>query len=158
MTKPQEYENPSKQNYSVSAITFQYVEITFCYATECDDEIIIPEGNRLFKNAEIKKNMNADKSAVIDCTLRLYLKKPGAFYGWDCAYNDAGQLVFTFLNPREITAADNEYGFNLNGAKILIDVGHGGRDGGVPGLGSFANSYCEKIANLNSAKKIKGGA
>lgn len=153
--KPQEYENPSKQNYSVSAITFQYVEITFCYATECDDEIIIPEGNRLFKNAEIKKNMNADKSAVIDCTLRLYLKKPGAFYGWDCAYNDAGQLVFTFLNPREITAADNEYGFNLNGAKILIDVGHGGRDGGAAGLGSFANSYCEKIANLNLAKKIK---
>ena len=153
--KPQEYENPSKQNYSVTAITFQYVEITFCYATECDDEIIIPEGNRLFERAEIKKNMNADKSAVIDCTLRLYLKKPGAFYGWDCAYNDAGQLVFTFLNPKKVTAADNEYRTNLNGAKILIDVGHGGKDGGAAGFGSFKNSYCEKIANLNLAKKIK---
>ena len=146
----QDYANPATQNYNVSAITFQYVEITFCYATECDDEIIIPEGNRLFERAEIKKNMNADKSAVIDCTLRLYLKKTGAFYGWDCAYNDAGQLVFTFLNPKEVTAADNEYRTNLNGAKILIDVGHGGTDGGA-----VYNGYKESAANLKLAYKIK---
>lgn len=147
----QNYANPATQNYNVSAITFQYVYITFCYATEFDGDITIPEGNPLFDGAKIVKNMNSDS----DYTLQLHLKKTGAFYGWDCAYNDAGQLVFTFLNPREITAADNEYGFNLNGAKILIDVGHGGRDGGAAGLGSFANSYCEKIANLNLAKKIK---
>ena len=147
----QNYANPATQNYNVSAITFQYVYITFCYATEFDGDITIPEGNPLFDGAKIVKNMNSDS----DYTLQLHLKKTGAFYGWDCAYNDAGQLVFTFLNPRKITAADNEYGFNLNGAKILIDVGHGGRDGGAAGLGSFANSYCEKVANLNLAEKIK---
>lgn len=147
----QNYANPATQNYNVSAITFQYVYITFCYATEFDGDITIPEGNPLFDGAKIVKNMNSDS----DYTLQLHLKKTGAFYGWDCAYNDAGQLVFTFLNPRKIAAADNEYGFNLNGAKILIDVGHGGRDGGAAGLGSFANSYCEKIANLNLAEKIK---
>ena len=147
----QNYANPATQNYNVSAITFQYVYITFCYATEFDGDITIPEGNPLFDGAKIVKNMNSDS----DYTLQLHLKKTGAFYGWDCAYNDAGQLVFTFLNPRKITAADNEYGFNLNGAKILIDVGHGGRDGGAAGLGSFANSYCEKIANLNLAEKIE---
>ena len=152
---PQAYANPSTQNYNVSSVTFRYIDITFCYATVFEGEIAIPEDNPLFERAEVIKNMNAGGTAVRDYTLRLFLKKQGAFYGWDCAYNDAGQLVFTFLNPRKITAADNEYGFNLNGAKILIDVGHGGRDSGAAGLGSFANSYCEKIANLNLAKKIE---
>ena len=152
---PQAYANPSTQNYNVSSVTFRYIDITFCYATVFEGGIAIPEDNPLFERAEIIKNMNTGGTAVRDYTLRLFLKKQGAFYGWDCAYNKDGQLVFTFLNPRKITAADNEYGFNLNGAKILIDVGHGGRDGGAAGLGSFANSYCEKVANLNLAEKIK---
>lgn len=146
----QNYANPATQNYNVSAITFQYVDITFCYATEFDGNITIPEGNQLFDGAEIVKNMNSDKSAVRDYTLRLHLKKTGAFYGWDCAYNDAGQLVFTFLNPKKVTAADNEYRTNLNGAKILIDVGHGGTDGGA-----VYNGYKESAANLKLAYKIK---
>lgn len=146
----QNYANPATQNYNVSAITFQYVDITFCYATEFDGNITIPEGNQLFDGAEIVKNMNSDKSAVRDYTLRLHLKKTGAFYGWDCAYNDAGQLVFTFLNPKKVTAADNEYRTNLNGAKILIDVGHGGTDGGA-----VYNGYKESAANLRLAYKIK---
>lgn len=152
---PQNYANPATQNYNVSAVTFQYIDITFCYATVFEGEISIPEDNPIFKSAELFKNMNADKSAVRDYTLRLYLKKQGAFYGWDCAYNDAGQLVFTFLNPKKVTAADNEYRTNLNGAKILIDVGHGGTDGGAAGLGNLKNSYCEKVANLKLAKKIE---
>lgn len=147
---PQNYANPATQNYNVSAITFQYIDITFCYATEFDGNITIPEGNPLFDGAEIVKNMNSDKSAVRDYTLRLHLKKTGAFYGWDCAYNDAGQLVFTFLNPKKVTAADNEYRTNLNGAKILIDVGHGGTDGGA-----VYNGYKESAANLKLAYKIK---
>lgn len=146
----QNYANPATQNYNVSAITFQYVDITFCYATEFDGNITIPEGNPLFDGAEIVKNMNSDKSAVRDYTLRLHLKKTGVFYGWDCAYNDAGQLVFTFLNPKKVTAADNEYRTNLNGAKILIDVGHGGTDGGA-----VYNGYKESAANLKLAYKIK---
>ena len=146
----QKYANPATQDYSVSAITFQYVYITFCYATEFEGDITIPDGNPLFDGAKIVKNMNSDKSAVIDCTLQLHLKKTGAFYGWDCAYNEAGQLVFTFLNPKEVTAADNEYRTNLNGAKILIDVGHGGTDGGA-----VYNGYKESAANLKLAYKIK---
>ena len=146
----QDYANQATQNYNVSAITFQYVDITFCYATEFDGDITIPDGNPLFDGAEIVKNMNSDKSAVRDYTLRLHLKKTGAFYGWDCAYNEAGQLVFTFLNPKEVTAADNEYRTNLNGAKILIDVGHGGTDGGA-----VYNGYKESAANLKLAYKIK---
>lgn len=78
---PQNYANPATQNYNVSAVTFQYIDITFCYATVFEGEISIPEDNPIFKSAELFKNMNADKSAVRDYTLRLYLKKQGAFYG-----------------------------------------------------------------------------
>lgn len=152
---PQSYAAPASQNYSVTDITFNYIDIIFCYATVFEGEVAVPEQNPLFSRAEVIKNMNADGTAVRDYTLRLYLKKTGAFYGWDCAYNADGQLVFSFLNPKQTAAAANEYGIDLKGAKILIDVGHGGKDPGAAGFGSYKNSYCEKQANLELAFKLK---
>lgn len=147
---PQTYTNPSTQDYSVSDVTFQYIDITFCYATVFEGEISIPADNPIFKEARLIKNMNADKSAVRDYTLRLYLKKQGGLYGWDCAYNSAGQLVFTFLNPKKVNASDNEYRTDLSGAKILVDVGHGGKD-----CGAVHNGVKESAVNLKLAYKIK---
>ena len=148
---PQGYTNPSKQDFTVSSVTYNYIDITFCYATVFEGEIAIPEDNPLFKSAEIICNYTDDGSAVRDYTLRLHLKKQGAFYGWDSRYNDNGQLVFEFLNPKTVAeSAENEYGVSLNGAKILIDVGHGGKDSGAVGFG-----YYESNANLNLAYKIK---
>lgn len=152
---PQAYANPSKQDYKVNNVTYNYIDITFCYATSFSGEIEITEDNPLFKEAKIIENKNADGSAIRDITLRLYLKKQGAFYGWDSYYNENNQLCFEFLNPKTVTPAGNEYGVDLNGAKILIDVGHGGRDPGALGIGDKKDSYCEKVANLNLALKIK---
>lgn len=148
---PQNYTNPSTQDFTVSNVTYNYIDITFCYATVFDGEIALPEDNPLFKSAEVICNYTDDGSAVRDYTLRLHLKKQGAFYGWDSRYNENGQLVFEFLNPKAITVTtENEYGVNLSGAKILIDVGHGGKDSGAVGFG-----YFESNANLNLAYKIK---
>lgn len=148
---PQSYANPTKQKFTVSNVTYNYIDITFCYATVFEGEIALPEDSPLFKSAEVICNYTDDGSAVRDYTLRLHLKKQGAFYGWDSYYNDNGQLVFEFLNPKSVTeSAENEYGINLNGAKILIDVGHGGKDSGAVGFG-----YYESNANLNLAYKIK---
>lgn len=152
---PQAYANPSKQDYKVNNVTYNYIDITFCYATSFSGEIEITEDNPLFKEAKIIENKNADGSAIRDITLRLYLKKQGAFYGWDSYYNENDQLCFEFLNPKTVAPAGNEYGVDLNGAKILIDVGHGGKDSGALGFGTDKNSYCEKVANLNLALKIK---
>ena len=149
---PQSYTNPSQQDFTVSSVTYNYIDITFCYATVFEGEIAIPEDNPLFKSAEVICNYTNDGSAVRDYTLRLHLKKQGAFYGWDSHYNENGQLVFEFLNPKTVAEnTENEYGVNLSGAKILIDVGHGGKDPGAPGL----KNYHEKYANLNLAYKIK---
>ena len=150
---PQSYTNPSIRDYTVSSVTYNYIDITFCYATLFTGEIAIPEDDPLFKSAQVIENKNADGTGVRDYTLRLFLKKQGGFYGWDSYYNENGQLCFEFLNPKAVTAEKNEYGVNLNGAKILIDVGHGGKDCGAPGFD--VNNHSEATQNLFLANKLK---
>ena len=146
---PQSYGNPSTQNYSISSATFKYIDITFCYATGFSGNITVPDNSPIFKGSELIFNKNSN-GTVRDITLRLFLKKQGSFYGWDSYYNEKGQLCFEFLNPKTIKTANNDYGVNLNGAKILIDVGHGGIDPGA--LGKNSN---EAQQNLILANKIK---
>ncbi len=149
----QKYVNPSTQNYLVSNVTYNYVDITFCYASVYNGDVEIPADNPIFKDAKIFENKGTDGN-VVDVTLRLYLKKQGAFYGWDSEYDENGNLVFSFLNPRKVTATtENIYGADLTGAVILIDVGHGGQDAGA--LGFDGKNHNEAIQNLILAKKIK---
>lgn len=136
----QSYVNPDTQQYTFSQATFSYIDITFCYADELSGEIALPEDNPIFKSAEIIKNKN-------DYTLRLYLKKTGAFYGWDSFYDEEGRLTFKFLNPVQI----EEEG-TLKGTRIFIDVGHGGSD---PGAIGSDYTYRESVLNLKLALKIK---
>lgn len=144
--KEQKYRNEGQnRDYTVNAITFSYIDITFCYTTLVVGDIVIPADNPIFKSAEWIKNSG-------DYTLRLYLKKVGAFYGWTADYNSKGQLVFSFLNPAKITAAENNYGYRLDGIVVAIDVGHGGEDSGAPGSNP---KYSESKLNLMLANKLK---
>lgn len=124
--------------YSISSVTFSYVDITFCYATVFEGEIAIPDDHPIFKSAEIIKNK-------YDTTLRLKLKKTGGFYGWDCYYDSKDNLVFKFLNPAKMENADS-----LNGITVYLDIGHGGSD-----VGATAGSLQERKINLVLAKKVK---
>lgn len=142
---PQSYTNPKNQDYSVSKVTCNYIDITLCYTTVFEGEIEIPKTNPLFKSAKIIKNKS-------DYTIRLYLREQGGFYGWDSHYNENDQLVFEFLNPARVSEAQNTYGADLSGVKILIDVGHGGKD---PGASGFSSKYNEASQNLALANKIK---
>ncbi len=143
---PQSYTNPKKQDYTVSNVTCSYIDITLCYTTVFEGSISIPKTNPLFSSAKIIKNKS-------DYTIRLYLRKQGGFYGWDANYNSKGQLVFEFLNPARVSkTTSNTYGADLSGVKILIDVGHGGKD---PGALGFSSKYTEASQNLALANKIK---
>ena len=146
--KPQTYNDPGARDFKVSSLTAEYVEITFCYATEFKGTVQIPEDNPLFKSAELKQNDS-------DCTLRLYLKKTGGFYGWDSYYNEQGQLCFQFLNPTPAEAGDNAYGADLSGIRVMIDVGHGGVDGGSPATDANGNTVEEADINLDLALQLK---
>ena len=148
--KPQTYAYPdagANRSYEITSFTATYVDITFCYATVFTGTVEIPEGNPLFKSAELIRRDS-------DCTLRLYLKKTGGFYGWDSYYNDNGQLCFRFLNPAVVSAADNAFGANLSGVTIMLDVGHGGVDGGA--VGKLDGVQVEEAdRNLALAKELK---
>ena len=133
-------------NFTVNNVTFNYVDITFCYASIFEGEITIPDDHPLFSDVKIIKNEKTK-----DYTLRLFLKKQGAFYGWDAYYNENNQLCFKFLNPTKVVEADNEYGADLTGAVILIDVGHGGKTD----TGSCNGKQTEKQWNLTLAQTIK---
>lgn len=148
---PQTYAAPNAgadRSYVISKFTATYVDITFCYATKFTGNVVLPEGNTPFKSAELIRNEK-------DCTLRLHLKKTGGFYGWDSYYNDAGQLCFQFLNPAKVTAADNAYGADLSGVTVMIDVGHGGVDGGTVGTDANGDRWSESGRNMDLAYALR---
>ena len=143
---PQQYANENLFDYGISSFTAEYVEITFCYATVFEGEVKIPSDNPLFSRAELTRKES-------DCTLRLYLKKVGGFYGWDAYYNDTDQLCFRFINPKTVSKTTaNRYGVDLTGVRILIDVGHGGDDGGAQPKGCDQD---EAALNLQLSMKLK---
>lgn len=149
--KPQTYQYPNggaDRSYAVSACTAEYIDITFCYATEFTGTVQIPGGSRLFKSAEVIQNES-------DCVLRLHLKKTGGFYGWDSYYNENGQLCFAFLEPAAVSTADNAYGVDLSGVTVMIDVGHGGADGGAVGKTESGTQVEEADRNLALAQKLQ---
>ncbi len=144
----------SPQNYKaskgsdrgiISSATFNYIDINFCYASSLSGSINRFKDSPVFSNAQIIKNKS-------DYTLRLYLKKVGAFYGWTADYNSNGDLVFKFLNPVKAKKASNKYGGTLNGITIMIDAGHGGSDGGASGNNP---RYDEADRSLLLAKKLE---
>ena len=132
------------RDYAVAGNNITYVDITFCYATVFTGNVSIPAGHPLFKSAEVIKN-------DADYTLRLHLRKAGGFYGWHAYYNDNDQLCFQFLNPAKASAADNKYGADLTGTLIMLDVGHGGLDGGA------AVVHCPSCNVDMMASKLKSG-
>ncbi len=142
---PQKYTNPKEQDYTVDAVTCEYVQITFCYADSLKGVPVFGENHPLFTHATVDKTKNG-------CVLRLYLRRVGGFYGWDASYNDKGQLVFYFLHPAQVTVADNAYGADLTGVTIMLDAGHGGKSEGAYGLDE---DHPEAERNFNLAMLLK---
>lgn len=140
---PQRYSYPdagANREYAISSFTATYIDITFCYATVFEGTVEIAADDPLFKSAELIRRDS-------DCTLRLHLKKTGGFYGWDSYYNEEGQLCFQFLNPTQVTATtENQYGADLSGVLIMIDVGHGKDD---PGASAVLNGVTVNEAQCN---------
>ncbi len=148
---PQEYAYPgggADRSYEIVSFTATHIDITFCYATKFEGTVAIPENNPIFKSAELIQNKS-------DCTLRLHLKKTGGFYGWDSYYNDQDQLCFRFLNPAKVTASDNAYGADLTGVTVMIDVGHGGVDGGATGTDAAGSRWSESGRNMDLAYALR---
>lgn len=89
-------------------------------------------GNNLLAGASLSQEGN-------NAVLTLDLRKGGAFLGYR-AYYDGDSLVFRF----------NQIPAGLSGAKIYIDPGHGGYDGGT----SISGMYTEKSMNADLANRV----
>lgn len=142
---PQDYTDPTVQDYTVDAVTCEYVQITFCYALGLSGEITFASNNPLFSRATV---VTSDGNTV----LKLYLRRVGQFYGWDAAYNAQGQLEFYFLHPAQAEPAANAYGADLSGIRIMLDVGHSTNSGGAVGLDP---QHPEEERNLYLARMLK---
>lgn len=139
--EPQDYYQHQGILFNLDDYDAGYVDITFCYATVFTGMPEIPEDHPLFSSAELIQN-------EADHTLRLHLKRPGAFYGWTAHYNEQDQLCFRFLNPAPVAPANNAYGADLTGLTIMIDVGHGGYDPGACYSDSVGRVWQESERNL----------
>ncbi len=147
---PQEYKAPYKKNgrpdYSISEATYEYVDIEFCYTASGQGAVDFTDDPVFTRGEWIKGNRGY-------YVLRLWLREKGSFYGWTAKYNESNQLVFSFLNPVQITEASNMYGYSLKGVKVVIDAGHGGKYS--PGAVGSSKQYTEAVLNLILARKVE---
>ncbi len=147
---PQKYKNAKIQDYRITAQTYTYVELKFYYATSFKGTVKFDAGNPVFKSAKVVKSGN-------NTLVRLYLKKKGNFYGYSADFNSKGDLVIKFLKPasgkKTEKTTQNPYGISLKNISVLIDVGHGGIDGGASGR--EPKVHPEKERNLYLAKMLK---
>ncbi len=136
----QSYSDTKSPNYKINGQTFTYIDIVFAYSNEISGTLNLQD-NKIFSKYEIIKSN-------FGCTLRLHLKKAGAFYGWDARYDNNGRVKFTFLNPAKVTPTrENKYGYSLQGIKVLVDAGHGGEESGT--YNALGTKTYEKEYNLN---------
>ncbi len=143
----QDYLNPLSGDYRVSKVTFDAVSINFRYCTAFSGSLELPD-NPLFNHASVKQN-------PYDCTLTLTLKEPGAFYGWYAEYDEEDRLNFYFLEPTRLYQADNEYGYALYDATIVVDAGHGGAESGAVSANGTKESICNSLLAFALQKELK---
>lgn len=140
--KTQEYFDIESGDFKIENPTFSYIEITFFYCTNLVDDFDF-SNNRLISGYEIVQNSN-------NAVLKLFLRNEGAFYGWYADYNNEDMLVIKLLEPTKVYTADNEYGYALHDATIVVDAGHGGED-----PGAMNGRHKESAFNLGLATKLK---
>ena len=139
--KPQSYTNPKVQDYTFKSTTFTYVEVFLPYTKSVSGTVSL-SGNPLFSKAEFAKSGNG-------YVLKLHLKETGKFYGYTSYFDESGNLVLKFLNPKSVK------GDNLAGVNILLDPGHGGTDGGAVGYDNKGKAIKESETCLELCLALK---
>lgn len=138
--KPLKYWNGySQYSYNISSFDAEYIEIKFYHATEFYNSAVLQFGeNSAFSRTEL---YSAGDDNLI---LRVYLKKPGQFYGFRIYRNDSNQLV---------VSCKKRLNGSLQGKVVMLDAGHGGLS--MTGTAVADNSVSEKIVTLAIASKTK---
>lgn len=123
---------------------FEYVDINFCYSKKVKGNDNFKD-NRLFASSQWIDGKNGK-------TLRITLRNKGEFFGYHASYDEEGRLELKFLNPPQVSKADNEYGVSLKNQVIMLDAGHGGKDVGAT---NSSGKIHESVLNLKLAKALE---
>ncbi|MBR3596266.1 MAG: N-acetylmuramoyl-L-alanine amidase [Clostridia bacterium] len=125
--------------YNISEFNAQYFDLTFHYTGSLSgDSLIALTSSSVFSSYEIYKT---DNDGMI---LRLYLSKPGKFYGFDLNEVSDGVVEVTFKKRLDDS---------ISGKVIMVDPGHGGLS--MIGTAVKDNSVGEAAVTLNIAGYVK---
>lgn len=118
------------------------VVVTFDYTTSIATGQISFPSDSCFTSANVYTRM---KNGIPQGVLELTLREPGKYYGCYSAYNSMGNLELRFLNPVN----------SLEGARIVIDPGHGSYNGSTLDVGAYTSGgIYEYILNAEKAEAL----
>ncbi len=143
--KNQSYLSQSQTNngslYAISSFNGKYLDLVFYHAGTVSGKVNV-SGSKIISKAEWLSDTSAKT-----LTLRMTLKTPGKFYGFDIRYTSDGCLTLSVKAKPSTT---------LKGSVIMLDAGHGGTDSGaICAYNPDSSRKYEKQLNLAIAKKIK---
>ncbi len=124
---PQSYYSKGKKQFNVNDFTATSISFTF-YHTASVSGNISTQGSAIVSSASWSQNPS-NKTV----TLTMPLLSAGKYYGYSSSYDLNGNLILTINNKPK----------TLYGSVIMLDAGHGGKDGGSPG----PNQRLEKNVN-----------
>jgi len=137
------YKGYDSRVFNVASFTASYVDVVFYYTYSAGGSVDVSGSNVVGSAEWINVGQNGTS------TLRLYLRKAGAFYGYDLSHDDStGSFVLTIKNKP--TA--------LSGYTVLIDPGHGGSDPGALGAiidPETGKQYYESKVNFALSTLVK---
>ncbi|MCM1391506.1 MAG: N-acetylmuramoyl-L-alanine amidase [Faecalibacterium sp.] len=133
---PQEYYASKGRLYNVRAFTASYIQFTFYHTTAANGQVDT-NGSSIVSSA----SWSVDPSQKI-AVLTLPLRSQGRYYGYSLEYDANGNLVLTIHSKPQ----------TLAGSVIVLDPGHGGKDGGAPGYSNWLN---ESAVNFSAAVMVK---
>lgn len=127
---------------TVSNFSPDKVVITFDYTTSIQTAVSRLPSSACFSDVEVSTRV---RNGIAQAVLELTLSEEGKYYGCYAEYTDMGELTLRFLNPV----------YDLEGARIVIDPGHGSmKNATTQDIGASANGVKEHILNLEKAEAL----
>ena len=131
---PQLFRSAEGKQFFVDSFEAEELCFTFFNTTKAEGTFDL-SSSALVKSAEWSTDVKNGTA-----TLRIRLRNPGVYYGYNAEYDASGRLVLTI---RDIA-------HSLSGSVIVLDAGHGGVDSGAVGLNGAVKesdiNYAEVIA------------
>lgn len=132
--KPQKYyQGYQGREFNVHSFQASYIDFKFYYTNAAEGEVQFPKSSVVSSAKWISKGAKDGTS-----TLRVYFRNKGFFYGYHAYYGSDNRLHILFTEPHK------------SSPKVVLDIGHGGRDCGAIGT----NGVHESAVTLHIGSKV----